>query len=185
MKKPLLVLATIISLVTGCMNPNLGPDSVNDHELASTRNAISRFQENERLQMYFDQAFAYAVYPNVVRAGMGIGGAYGSGWVFRDGLVDGKTRVLQLSIGAQIILEDYRHIIFFETQEAYQYFRDSELEFVGQANAALLVVGASLTPAYQNHVAAFSQLKVGAGLEASVGAHRYSFVPLAENQQSK
>ena len=183
MNRSLLALAVMVSLVTGCVNPSLDP--VGDDDLVKARQAVSRFQEDSRLQPYFDQAFAYAVYPNVVRAGMGIGGAYGSGWVFRGGLVDGKTRVLQLTIGAQIILEDYRHIIFFETEASYQYFRDSELEFAGQANAALLVAGASLTPAYQNHVAAFSQLKVGAGLEASVGAHRYSFVPVTDNQQAK
>lgn len=180
MKTGSLLLISMISLLAGCANPNTAPGQINAKNLISARSAITSFQADERLQPYFVNAVAYAIYPNIVRAGMGIGAAYGNGWVFRGESLEGKTRVMQINIGAQIIAEGYRHIIFFETEEAYRNFRDNKVEFAGQANAALLLVGASLTPAYQNHVAAFSQLKAGAGLEASVGVHRYSFIPVID-----
>lgn len=142
-----------------------------EDRLISAKQAIAKFQENERLQAYFDIAVAYAIYPTLLRAGMGFSGAYGSGWVFRGEVVEGKTRVLQISAGIQVIAEAYRHIIIFETEEAYQCFRDSELKFAWQVNAALVLVGTSLTPA-SRICGCFQPAKSGAGLETSVSGQR-------------
>lgn len=85
-----------------------------------------------------------------------------------------------IDLGAQV----YRSIIFFRTEAALKDFRRGNFEFTGQANAAHVVGGQSLTPAYHPDVALFVQVKGGLLLEASVGAQRYDVFPLAESSLS-
>ncbi|MEH6551976.1 MAG: hypothetical protein V7744_18520 [Pseudomonadales bacterium] len=176
--KNVLIILSFVAVLLGCVNPNMPVSSVNEADLEGAHKAVEAFQEVEALLPYFKDAVAYAVYPVVVRGGAGVGAAYGSGWSFRQDTVDGKTRVFQVDIGPQLILESYRHIIFFQTEKAYQSFQHNKAEFSGQFNIALVTIGTSITPAYNQEVAAFSQLHVGAGIEASVGAHSYTFTPV-------
>ena len=42
--------------------------------------AIAAFRERvPRTEMYFEQAYGYAIFPSVTRVGLGFGGAYGKG----------------------------------------------------------------------------------------------------------
>ncbi len=180
--RPLITLLAV-SLLVACANPKLARSTVSEDDLAGSRKAVEHFRQIPELETYFENAVAWAVYPYVIGGGFGFGGAYGNGWTFRGEVVDGKSRVIQAGIGAQIIARAYRHIIFFETEAAYRRFQQSEVQFVGQAHAALVTLGGALTPAYQPEVASFSQLVAGVGLEASVGAHRYSFIPVSSQTE--
>ena len=51
----------------------------------------------------------YAIFPSVGKAGFGIGGARGSGLVFRGGEVVGKVKLTQISIGLQFREENHCH----------------------------------------------------------------------------
>ena len=53
------------------------------------------------MKPYFKKARGYAVFPNVGKGGIGIGGARGSGSL-EKGNVIGKTTLTQVSIGFQL-----------------------------------------------------------------------------------
>ena len=53
-------------------------------------------------------AAGFAVFPNIVKAGLGFGGARGSGEVFEDGKIIGSTTVTQLSLSLIHISEPTR-----------------------------------------------------------------------------
>ena len=46
-----------------------------------------------------DKAYGYAIFPNVGKGGIGIGGAYGEGRVFERGVMVGETSVTQVTVG--------------------------------------------------------------------------------------
>jgi lipid-binding SYLF domain-containing protein len=140
--------------------------------------AIGEFRQNTQIQPFFEQAVAYAVYPDAVRAATGFGGAYGGGWLFRGEVLTGRTVMLQLSIGASLGVQWYRQIVFFNSEQALQQFQRGGFEFAGQVNVAVGPWGGACTPAFNTDVALFTELKGGLLLELSVGTHRYDYLPI-------
>lgn len=163
-------------LLAGCSSQPLSKANLSAQKYEGAVNAARHFRSDERLQTYFEEAVAYAMFPRVYRAGAGYGAAYGHGWVFRDqGAPIGKTRVWQFSAGPHMGAQFYEQIIFFKTEEALALFQAGTLEFAGQANATVGVANVSATPAYNAGVAIFTNIGGGLMLEGSIGGHLYSY----------
>ena len=60
------------------------------------------------LKDLFDNAHGYVIFPNVGKAGFGIGGAAGNGVVYEKGKIIGMAKLSQLSIGFQAGGQAYR-----------------------------------------------------------------------------
>jgi lipid-binding SYLF domain-containing protein len=140
--------------------------------------SIADFKKNDPdLQAFFDKAWGYAVYPDVGKAGMGIGGAHGGGVVFEHGKLIGSTKLSQLSIGFQLGAQVYQEIIFFETKAALDDFKSGNYELGAQASAVVVTAGASADAGYDHGVAVFTLAKGGLMYEASVGGQKFSYKP--------
>src|SRR5882672_113329 len=63
---------------------------------------------------FFSKAYGYALFPNIGKGGVGIGGAYGKGRVYVQGKVVGEVSMTQLTAGLQLGGQAYSQIIFFE-----------------------------------------------------------------------
>ena len=164
----------------GCSWPPIPAGQLSASEQANAEKAKVAFQDQQKLAQYFDEAVAYAVFPNTIRAGTGFGGGFGGGWLYRDDQVVGRTAMLQLSAGANFGIQWYRQILFFKTEAALEKFKRGSFEFLSQANVAAGAWGAAATPSYHPEVALFTQLQAGLLLEGSVGTHRYEYKPLAK-----
>lgn len=152
-----------------------GDQSVDDSEVAE---AIAAFRNRDRdMKVFFDKAYGYAVFPTVGKGGIGIGGAYGKGKVYRKGDHIGDTSLTQVSIGLQLGGQAYREIIFFEDKEALERFTGGNFEFSAQASAVALTAGAAADADYSDGVAVFTLPKGGLMYEASVGGQKFSFEP--------
>ena len=68
----------------------------------SYANTIATFQKSAAVQPFFKSAYGYAVFPTVGKGGIGIGGAYGKGKVYRGGAVTGETSLIKATIGFQL-----------------------------------------------------------------------------------
>ncbi|MBY5921199.1 hypothetical protein [Ferrimonas balearica] len=143
--------------------------------LVDSQTALDRFQTEERLNRFFDEASVVVVFPSAWRAGMGFGGGYALGTIYRDNRAVGVARMWQVSVGANVGGQRYRQILFFKTDAAFEAMGRASNEFAGQAHAALITAGGATNPGYNPDVAVFSQLRGGLLLEASVGLHRYEF----------
>ncbi len=129
------------------------------------------------MQAFFDKAWGYAVYPDVGKAGMGIGGAHGGGVVFEQGQVVGSTKLTQLSFGFQLGAQLYQEIIFFQNKAAMDDFKNGNFKLGAQASAVAVTAGASVNADYDNGVAVFTLAKGGLMYEASVGGQKFSYKP--------
>jgi lipid-binding SYLF domain-containing protein len=130
------------------------------------------------LKKFFGKSAGYAVFPNVAKGGLVIGGAGGSGFVYVNGKPIGKTTLSQATIGAQIGGEAFYEIIFFETKESLAAFQKGEWGMSAQVSAVALKSGASADAKYKEGVAVFTLMKGGAMAEASVGGQKFSYEPL-------
>ena len=140
-----------------------------------TIEALNKFKRVRRLKPYFKEAVGFAVFPNIAKAGLGFGGARGSGEVFEDGKVIGSTTVTQLSFGFQLGGQAFSQIIFFQNKRDIDRFTDGNFEFGASASAALITEGANASVDYTNGVAVMTFSKGGLMYEASIGGQKFTF----------
>jgi lipid-binding SYLF domain-containing protein len=100
------------------------------------------------LETYFENSYGWALFPTVAKAGIGIGGAGGSGRVFAK--VDGgeakqvgTASLMQLSFGFQFGGQVYSEIIFFEGQKDFENFTSGNFEFGAGASVVALTASAN------------------------------------------
>ena len=83
---------------------------------------IKVFQNAGESGTFFGNSYGYAVFPTIGKAGIGIGGAYGTGRVYEQGNWVGNTSMTQASIGFQFGGQAFSQIIFFEDKRAFEEF---------------------------------------------------------------
>ena len=114
-----------------------------DDDAAKCAETAKLFQDAGESAAYFKRSYGYAVFPTIGKAGLGIGGAHGSGCVFRQGKQVGTAKMTQLSIGWQLGAQGYSLLVFFEDARALEDFTSGEFEFGAKASAVAITAGAS------------------------------------------
>ena len=152
-------------------------DKKNKDKKASdkTMKALNIFKNKSSLKPYFKKARGYAVFPNVGKGGIGIGGARGQGEVFEKGNVIGSTTLTQVSIGLQLGGQAFSQIIFFKDKKSLERFTQGNFEFGASASAALISEGANASADYSDGVAVLTFSKGGLMYEASIGGQKFSY----------
>ena len=159
---------------------------------------INVFKKSEAVQPFFKNAYGYAVFPTVGKAGIGIGGSYGTGQVYQGGKVTGEVSLVKASIGWQLGGQAFSQMIFFKDKRAYDEFTSGEFEFDATASAVAITAGAqakagtegasagaSAGPAtgkqaktsYHKGMVVFTHTKGGLMYEASIGGQKFNFEP--------
>ena len=95
-----------MSAQVGGWNPNL----INDSKEA----LHTMIEKVPKLESFYNESYGYAVFPKITKAGLGIGGAFGKGIVFKDHQVVGSSKLKQASYGFQFGGQQYREVIFFK-----------------------------------------------------------------------
>jgi len=159
-------------------------------------NTIEVFKKSKAVQPFFKNAYGYAVFPAIGKGGVGIGGAFGKGQVYRGGKVTGTTSLIKGTIGFQLGGQVFSEIIFFQDKRAYDEFTSGNFEFDATASAVAITAGAqvkagtegatagaSVGPAtgkqaktiYMKGMALFVHAKGGLMYEATIGGQKFSF----------
>jgi lipid-binding SYLF domain-containing protein len=144
----------------------------------SSRDTLEQAQKNDPSLVKVIQASAgYAVFPNIGKGAIGIGGAYGKGDVYQNGVVVGYCDMTQGTIGLQLGGQAYSEILVFENTAAIERFKQGNFRFDAQATAVALKSGAGANAQFVNGVAVFTMDETGLMYEASVGGQKFSFQP--------
>ena len=164
----------------------------------SYSNTIEVFKKSPAVQPFFKNAYGYAVFPTVGKGGIGIGGAYGKGQVYRGGKVTGTTKLFKVTIGFQLGGQAFSEIIFFQDKRAYDNFTSGEFEFDATASVVVITAGAQAKSGtegatagastgpetgtqaktnYRKGMAVFVHAKGGLMFEAAIGGQKFSFKP--------
>ncbi|PSW09764.1 hypothetical protein C9I98_25625 [Photobacterium sanctipauli] len=169
-------------------------------ESLETQAALDQFKAASQTQPFFLSSYGYAVFPSVGKGGFWVGGAYGSGTVYKDHEITGSAKLYQVSFGLQFGGQSYSEIIFFQDKRAYERFTSGSFELDAQASAVALTEGAQakagtagisasasdnyLDANYTNGIAVFTFAKGGMMLEASLAGQKFSYEPLGGHSPS-
>lgn len=149
----------------------------NPHEEENAQRTVRLFQKTDpSIQIYFEQAYGYAVFPDVYKGGiLLLGGSRGDGYVYEQGLLIGRSSITQLNIGPQLGGQAFSEIIFFRTKADLDNFKKGNYELNAQASAIAVTAGVAANSEYSDGVAIFALPKSGLMVEASVGGQKFSF----------
>ncbi|PKQ45143.1 lipid-binding SYLF domain-containing protein [Confluentibacter flavum] len=129
------------------------------------------------LEKFFDTASGYAIFPNVGKGGLIVGGASGNGVLYENGKPVGMTGMKKLNIGLQAGGQAVTQVIFFETDAALAKFKEGNFEFSAEASAVILDEGKAAEANYDDGVVIFAMPKAGLMADASVGGQKFEYHP--------
>lgn len=171
------MLAMMVLLLSGCTT---APETAEgkDDIVRHASNALEKAKTSDpTLVRFLDASAGYAVFPNIGKGAVGVGGAYGKGVLMEKGVVVGYCDLSQATIGLQLGGQAYTEIIAFETPDALQTFKQGNLRFSAQATAVALKSGAGANAKYAEGVAVFTLDEAGLMYEASIGGQKFSYQP--------
>ncbi len=191
------LIATVMTVVAGL---SFGAVAQADDDAAKCAETVKLFQDAGESASFFKKSYGYAVFPTIGKAGLGIGGAHGSGCVFRQGKQVGTAKMTQVSFGWQAGAQGYSLLVFFEDDRAFKEFTSGEFEFGAKASAVAITAGASAGAStsgssagasagkkdattaaisgFENGMASFSIVKGGLMYEAALGGARFKYKAL-------
>ncbi|HEY7689499.1 MAG TPA: lipid-binding SYLF domain-containing protein [Dongiaceae bacterium] len=151
------------------------------YDAAGEKNALAAIAEfknaDPSIETFFNNSYGYAIFPEIAKGAVGIGGASGDGTVFQGGQAIGSSSMSQVTIGLALGGQTYREAIFFKDQAALDNFKQGNYEFAAEASAVAVKTGAAKTANYDHGVAIFTMAKGGLMFEASIGGQKFSFEP--------
>ena len=151
-------------------------DTRKDKIIADAKTAKTEFvKADSKMTNLFAKAYGYAIFPNVGKGGLGIGGATGNGMAYEKGKMVGTAKLTQVSVGFQFGGQAYREVIFFETKKDMDRFKENRIELSAQVSAVAATAGASSNAKYVDGVMVFTMQKGGLMYEASVGGQKFKF----------
>jgi lipid-binding SYLF domain-containing protein len=154
--------------------------------------ALKEFEQAAQLASFFEDSYGVAIFPTVGKGGLGVGGAHGTGWVFREGQLVGRAKMTQVTIGFQAGGQAYAQVIFLEDETTFKNFTSGDFQLGAQASAVAIKAGANASAStaggatsgagdaqakrgYTDGLAIFTKAKGGFMYEASVGGQKFSY----------
>jgi lipid-binding SYLF domain-containing protein len=176
-------LATALLLGTGVVHADTYSDT------------IQLFKHAGESAIFFDNCYAYAVFPTIGEGGFIVGGARGKGHVYVHDRLVGDTTMTQLSIGFQAGGQAYSEVIFFQSKRDLDEFESGKFEFTAGASATAITASASASVGtdrissqasseatdattngnYQTGMAVFTIAKGGLMYAADIAGEKFSF----------
>jgi lipid-binding SYLF domain-containing protein len=189
--------AILFSLAVGTM---INAPARADDDSADCAETVKLFQNAGESAAFFKKSYGYAVFPTIGKAGLGIGGAHGSGCVYQQGKQVGTAKMNQLSVGWQAGAQGYSLLVFFEDERAFKEFTSGDFEFGAKASAVAITAAASAGAGtsgtssgasagkkdattqshsgYEKGMASFSIVKGGLMYEAALAGAKFKYQAL-------
>jgi len=186
MKSRILTLTAIL-LMLAVSSAYAAPDP------AKCKATFDKFMELGNVHELVAESYGYAVLPTIGKAGVGIGGAAGSGCVYAGGVQTGDVSMAQVTIGWQLGGQSISQLILFKNKDVYAAFTRGQFEFGADASAVALTYGAQAgastkgasasagetkgIASWKRGMAVYTLAKGGLMYEASIGGQKFNFKP--------
>jgi len=168
-------------LLAGC---STAPSSQSDREILQKDAGLTvdKFKAADPdMQKFFTNSAAYAVFPSITKGGWFVGGAHGQGIIYEKGpngpTMAGYVDTTHASIGLQFGGQTFSEIVFLETPETVNNFKNGKIKLSASVSAVAAKAGASKAVDYADNVAIFTLGEAGLMVEGAVGAQKFGFKP--------
>lgn len=172
------IAAAVVAGVSGCSTSP--EDEAAGAVLASSSGAAmdAFLAEDPSLRGLLDGAAGWAIFPEVGKAGLIVGGSHGRGEVFERGVKIGYADITQGTFGLQAGAQTFSELVVFTRQEDLDRFKEGEFKLGANVSAVAIKPGAAASTDLSKGVIVFVRTTGGLMAEASVGGQVFRFEPL-------
>jgi len=172
------IFAAFIMALAGCESTPVTPaENVGDR---AKHSLDQMWTADSSLRTITDKSYAYAIFPEVGEAAVGVGGAGGKGVVYQGGQQVGYAVLNQGSVGLALGGQTYSELIAFDTPEAYNSFRNGHLEFGADASATIIKAGSAAEAPFKHATRIFVMPKGGLMAGVSITGQKFTFTTAAD-----
>jgi lipid-binding SYLF domain-containing protein len=172
-------LALVVTVVAGLLGSCATAPATREDKAALVAEATSRWQQmrtaDPALDALVKRGYGYALFPNVGKAGLGVGGAYGRGVVYEQGQHIGYSDLTQGSVGLQAGGQSFSELLVFETKAALDRFKAGRFGLAADASAVVLKSGVATNADFIDGVAVVVQPIGGVMVEAAIGGQQFTY----------
>ncbi|KJS23709.1 MAG: twin-arginine translocation pathway signal protein [Hyphomonadaceae bacterium BRH_c29] len=117
------------------------PNEVDRSQIdTNSRQALNTlYAQNPAAKAIGQQARAVLIFPSIVKAGLGLGGAYGEGEMRKGGMVSDYYSTFTGSWGLQAGAQSYGYAVFLMNNDAVKYVEESDGWEIGVGPTVVLV----------------------------------------------
>jgi len=177
--KKLIFAAVAAVLVPACASTPKTPQEVATMQSRAGTTVAEMRQRDPSITPVLDNAYAYAVFPEVGKAGFIAGGASGSGILYERGRPSGNVKLTQASLGAQAGAQTYAELVILNNQDQVNKLKNGSFDLGANVNAVVLKQGAAATTGTARGTTVFVMPKGGAMVDISVAGQQLKFEPFA------
>ena len=147
-------------------------DNLKSRALATVQEMTAR---DPGLQDLLDHSAGYAVFPDIGKAGVVVGGAYGRGVLFEHGGSSGYVSLTEGSIGAQLGGQTISELIVFHDRFEVDHLKAGSFQLGADASAVAITTGAAAAARFTDGVAVFALPRGGLMAEISVSGQKLNY----------
>jgi lipid-binding SYLF domain-containing protein len=172
-----MAVAVAAGLLVGCTTAPPSQESRNELIERAKATMKEMGQVDPGVEPLARKGHGYALFPEVTKGGLGLGGAYGRGVVYEQGQHVGYADLMLGSFGLQAGGQIYSELIVFESKAALDRFKQGRIDFAADATAIIAKKGAAVNARFVDGVAVIVRPIEGAMAEAAVAGQQFRYVP--------
>ena len=177
MRGGVMVLLVAGPLLSGCSTAPVTQEDRNELVQEATTALSQMAAVDPGVDSLIRRGYGYALFPEVVKGGLVLGGGFGRGVVYEQGQHIGYASLAQGSFGLQAGGHSYRELIVFESKAALDRFRENRLDFTADAEAVLADGGATANAQFIDGIVVVIAPQSGAMAQAAIGGQQITYVP--------
>ncbi|MGN6201313.1 MAG: hypothetical protein ACTHNY_02780 [Solirubrobacterales bacterium] len=135
--------------------------------------------QNSDLKKVLDESAGFAVVPEIGRASLVLGGAYGLGEVFEGDSVTGYAAIVELTIGVQVGGTTFHELVVFHDEGALKNFKQGKYAFAADAAVEIVKAGAQASKGFGATTSIYVFDDGGMLLDLAIGGQKFIFKPAA------
>ncbi|HEX8110162.1 MAG TPA: lipid-binding SYLF domain-containing protein [Kofleriaceae bacterium] len=177
--KKLIFAAVAAALAPACAHTPKTPQEEATLESKTSSTLSEMRQKDPSIDQALRSAYAYAIFPEVGKAGFIAGGASGAGILYEQGRPTGNVRISQASFGAQAGAETFAELVLLHNQDEVNKLKNGSFDLGANASAVVLKAGGAAASATARGTSVFVMPKGGAMVDISVAGQKIKFEPFA------
>jgi lipid-binding SYLF domain-containing protein len=137
-----LILSALAVFAVACGGAPQTQTEIQNKDQQARSALSSMYAKDPSLAGLVNSSAGYIVFPNIGKAGLGVGAALGTGVLYQNGQRVGFVRLEQGSIGLQAGAQSYQQLVILRDQFDVERVKNNRFTFGANASAVALTAGA-------------------------------------------
>lgn len=168
-------IALLTALFAGCATAPATRSERQSLQTSAHATLDEMIARNRAIQDVTRNAYAYAVFPSIGKGGVLVGGAYGQGILYENGVPTGFVAVEQASLGAQLGGQSFAELLVLHTTDDVAALKSGNFTAGADLGVVVLSAAASTQTNFNPNASVFVMPRGGLMVDISINGQRIKY----------